>query len=254
MPARASWQALHDALTTAGVPCDLRMRWHVGQLAIEHTSSAALTRFSRKHRQRIAAALRKLAARGAISFELHKHIAKNDVEPLLRRAWAVEQRGWKGAAGTSVLSTSGAAEFILRQARCLAAEGQLWLAFLRCGEQDAAFCHGVFAKGVLHSFKIGYDADFAAHSPGHLLQHHLLQSLHADAMVSAIDYIGPMTEYHARWRPQSYPFAQLAFAPRGRLFGQATLWGYQLWRKLKMSSTSPTGLPTRRAISAGAKP
>ena len=127
---------------------------------------------------------------------------------------AVEDRSWKDAACTSIRRTPGIAEFMLRQAKCLAASGQLWLAFLRCDRRDAAFCYGVFAKGVLHSVKIGYDAEFAALSPGHLLQYHLLQAVHADAKVEAVDYIGQLTEYHASWRPESYPFARLAFAAR----------------------------------------
>ena len=172
----------------------------------------------------------------------------------MQRAFELEDRGWKGRAGTSALRTPGAADFLLRQARCLAADDRLWLAFLRCGERDIAFCYGVLAKGVLHSFKIGYDDDFAAHSPGHLLQFHLLQAIHADPAVQAIDYIGEMSEYHESWRPESYPFARLAFAPRGKFIGQAALWSYQFWRKLRINSTSPTGLPTRRAISEGAKP
>ena len=254
MPARASWRALHRALATAVMPCDLRTRWRVGRLAVQHDWPAAFARLSPKHRQRITSALRKLSARGEVAFEFHKRLADDKIESLLQRAFALEDRGWKGRAGTSVLGTPGAADFLLRQAHCLAAEGRLWLAFLRCDERDIAFCYGVFAKGVLHSFKIGYDDEFAAHSPGHLLQFKLLQAIHADRSVEAIDYIGEMTEYHSSWRPESYPFARLAFAPRGKLLGQAALWSYQFWRKLRINSTSPTGLQTRRAISTGAKP
>jgi CelD/BcsL family acetyltransferase involved in cellulose biosynthesis len=254
MPARASWRALHRALKSAGMPCDLRTRWRVGRLAIEHDWPAAFARLSRKHRQRIASSIRKLSMLGEISFELHNRLAADTVEPLLQRALSVEDRGWKGREGTSVRSTPGASDFLLEQARYLAAEDRLWLAFLRSSDRDVAFCYCIFGKGVLHSFKIGYDEDYAALSPGHLLQYNLLQAIHADPAVEALDYIGEMTEYHSSWRPESYPFARLAFAPRGKLLGQAALWSYQLWRRLKISSTSPTGLPTRRAISARAKP
>ncbi len=227
MPARASWQALHRALILAGVPCDLRTRWQVARLPIEHDWPAALARLSRKHRQRVASAMRKLAVRGEVGFEPYRHLAADQVEPLLQRALAIEDRGWKGAAGTSILRTPGAAEFMRRQARAQAADEQLWLAFLRCGERDVAFCYGLYAKGVLHSFKIGYDAEFAALSPGHLLYNHLLQTLHADQAVIAVDHSGPLTEYHASWRPGSYTLARLAFAPRGKLLGQAAIWSYR---------------------------
>jgi CelD/BcsL family acetyltransferase involved in cellulose biosynthesis len=227
MPARASWRALVRALTAADIPCDLRTRWHVGRLAIGHDWPAAFGRLSGRHRRRMSTSLRKLAGRDKVRFQLHTHLAPHEVEPLVRRAWETEDYGWKGAAGTSVLQTPGAAEFILAQARWLAAEGRLLLAFLDCGPWNAAFCYGVVGKGVLHSFKIGYDPTFAPFSPGHLLHYHLLQALHGDPQVTAVDYIGEMTEYHAAWRPEVYPFARLAFARRGSVLGRATLWGYQ---------------------------
>ncbi len=227
MPERASWRALVDVLSTAEVPCDLRTRWHVGRLAIEHDWAAAFGGLSRKHRQRISTALRKLANRGQVRFELHVHLLPDEVEPLFRRALETEDRGWKGAAGTSVLRTSGTAEFMLAQARWLAAEGQLLLALLDCDRRNVAFCYGALGKGVFHSFKIGYDPAFAPLSPGHVLQYHLLQALHADPRIAAVDYIGEMTEYHAHWRPEVYPFARLAFVRRGSVLGRAALWGYQ---------------------------
>ncbi len=230
MPARTSWQALVRTLAAADMPCDLRTRWHVGRLAIEHDWPAAFGRLSRKHRQRISASLRKLAQRGPVRFQLHAHLSPQAVEPLLRRAWETEEQGWKGAAGTSVLRGPGVSEFMLAQARSLAAEGRLRLATLDCGERNVAFCYGVLGKGVFHSFKIGYDPAFAPLSPGHLLQYHLLQELHADPQVTAVDYIGGMTEYHAHWRPDVYPFARLAFARRSSLLGHWALWGFQRMR------------------------
>lgn len=227
MPARASWQALCRTLTAADMPCDLRTRWKVGRLAIEHNWPVAFGHLSHKHCRRISTSLSKLADRGEVCFKLHANLSPNEVEPLLRQALETEDRGWKGAAGTSILRTPGAAEFMLAQARCLAAEGQLLLAFLDCGQRNVAFCYGVLGKGVFHSFKIGFDPFFATLSPGHLLQYHLLQELHADPQVTAVDYIGEMTEYHASWRPEVYPFARLAFARCGSMLGRAALWGFQ---------------------------
>ena len=83
--------------------------------------------------------LRKLAERGEVRFQLHAHLAPHEVEPLLRRAWETEDRGWKGAAGTSVLRTPGAAEFMLAQARWLAAEGRLLVGLSRLRPAERGF-------------------------------------------------------------------------------------------------------------------
>jgi CelD/BcsL family acetyltransferase involved in cellulose biosynthesis len=250
-PDRISWRALFHALTSAGLAYDLRTRWEVGRLRLEPDWPAAFGRLSRRHRQRISVWQRKLEQRGEVSFRLHTGLPPDEVEPLLYHAWETEDRGWKGAAGSSVLRVPGAAEFMLAQARWLAAHGQLLLAFLDCGQRNVAFCYGALGKGVLNSYKIGFDPEFAAISPGHLLQYHLLQMLFqsragselafsrqdqlqatsvatlTDPEVHTVDYVGPLTEYHASWRPDVYPFARLAFARPGSLLGRASLWGFQ---------------------------
>jgi CelD/BcsL family acetyltransferase involved in cellulose biosynthesis len=242
MPARASWLALIRGLTAAGMPYDLRTRWRAARRMIGRDWPAAFRRLSGKHRQRVSSSLRKLAERGDVGFELHTRLALDEVVPLLCRAWETEDRGWKGVAGTSVLRTPGMAEFMLAQARRLAAEGRLALAFLDCDRRNVAFCYGVLGKGVFHSFKIGYDPAFAPLSPGHLLQYHLLQALYADPRVTAVDYIGAMTEYHASWRPEEvYPLTRLAFARQGSTLGQTALWGFQRMKG------PPEGLPAQAA-------
>ena len=73
----------------------------------------------------------------------------------------------------------------------------------------------------------------------------MLQALHADPQVTAVDYIGEMTEYHASWRPEAYPFARLAFARRGSVLGRAALWGFQ--RMKGPSEGLPVIMPTNES-------
>ncbi|MGA2619694.1 MAG: GNAT family N-acetyltransferase [Thermoguttaceae bacterium] len=225
-PERQAWQSLLLALDRAAIPCDLRARWQVPRMAIDHDWEAFWARLSPRHRQKMTAHLRRLADRGTVQFRLHSQFAPHEVAAGLRQAFEIEDRGWKGAGGTSVLRTPGLFAFFLRQARRLAAWGQLELAFLHCGGKPVAFCYGMSAKGVFHSCKIGYDPAYSEQSPGHLLQYHLLRHLQADPQRSAIDYVGPMTEYHAHWRPGSYGVARLAVAPR--YLGRLALGGYRL--------------------------
>lgn len=226
-PDRPSWQALYRAASRSGMACDLRTRWLTSRLEISHDWPTAFARLSGRHRQKVARSLRNLGSQTEVRFELHTRLADDDLEPILRRAFEVELRGWKGQSGSAALRSPEAFAFLLRQAHDLAAEGSLAIALLGCGEQDVAFCYGVVGKGVFHSFKIGYDSAFAAHSPGHLLQYHLLQAFHADTEIRTVDYIGPMTEYHSHWRPTAFPFARLAIAASQNLLGRAALWSFQ---------------------------
>ena len=53
------------------------------------------------------------SGRGEVGFELHKHIAADEVGPLLERAMAVEDRSWKDTAATSIRHAPGIVEFML---------------------------------------------------------------------------------------------------------------------------------------------
>ena len=229
LPDRPSWRTLIACLAEAGVPADLRTRWRSGRLTISHDWEAFRRSWSRAHRQRMASRLRRLAELGPVEFQLHGRLSPEEIEPCLRRGFEVEDHGWKGAAGTSVLRTPGMFDFFLRQSRWLAAWGQLELALLNCGGRPIAFCCGASAKGVFHSCKIGYDPACADLSPGLLLQYHLLERFAADSQRTAVDYLGPLSEYHLHWRPDTYPVDRLAVAP-GRSLGRLALAGYRWWK------------------------
>ena len=111
-----------------------------------------------------------------------------------------------------MISVPGMSEFFIRQAQQLAAWGQLELAFLECDGRPIAFCYGQNAKGVFHSAKIGYDPQFARYSPGQLLRYFLLERFYTEPGRVAIDFLGPMTESHAHWRPETYTVARFAVA------------------------------------------
>jgi CelD/BcsL family acetyltransferase involved in cellulose biosynthesis len=197
--------------------------------------------WSRKHRQKMAWAMRQLARQGNVRLELLSHLPPPDVGRHLRRGWEIEDRSWKGTLGTSVLHTPGMEEFYCRQAELLAEREQLELAFLRCGDQTPAFCFGQTAKGVFHSVKTAYDPSFADFSPGQVLRYLLLEHFFHQPDRAAFDFLGPVTPAHAVWRPALYTIARWAVAPRGGL-GKWALRGYELWRT--DSSTPPQIVPS----------
>ncbi len=64
---------------------------------------------------------------------------ENEIEELLATGFAIEDRSWKGAAGTSVLKNPHVYQFYLDQAKQLARDGQLELVFLNFQGQPIAF-------------------------------------------------------------------------------------------------------------------
>jgi CelD/BcsL family acetyltransferase involved in cellulose biosynthesis len=222
------WQALRAAIARAEMPSDFRPRLQVGRIEIDHDWDACRQRWSRKHRQQMARHVRQLDRRGDLQLALISELTPGEVESYLRVGFQIEDRSWKGEAGTSVLRAPAMFDFFLRQAEQLAAWGQLQLAFLRSGGHPIAFGYGMAAKGVYHSCKIGYDPVYADYSPGQLLRYGMIERFHGDPAWRALDCRGPMTPAHRCWRPTPYTVGRLAVAPRG-LSGRLAIGAYRRW-------------------------
>ena len=152
----------------AGMTVAEHPRWQVGWVGIDHDWPAYKARWSRKHRQKMTWSLRRMEARSEMRLAVYSQLARGEVAAMMGQCFEIEDCGWKGRAGTSVLRTPGMVEFFTRQAELAAQRGQLELALLHCGGRPMAFCYGLSAKGVFHSVKTSYDPEFARESPGQL--------------------------------------------------------------------------------------
>jgi len=225
------WQLLADALGRVGVSSHYHELLRIGRIDARGDWEAYRRTWSRKHRQGMSHHARRLGHLGEVRLDLLSRLAPEELEPWLRRGLEIEDRSWKGRAGTSVLRTPGMFDFYLRQARQLAAWGQLDLAFLSSAGRPIAFAYGFSAKGVYHSLKVGYDPDYAAHSPGQLLRYFLFERLFRDPDRRAIGYIAP-SEAHRKWRPETCSVGRLVLAPGGWL-GRAALAAYAAMRRCR---------------------
>ena len=232
MPETPRWQAFLRACDRAGNCAHYHERFRSGRVEINQSWELYRKRLAKSHRQGITRSARRLACEGKVQFEMHHQLDPQRVEPWLSEAFKVEQLGWKGEAGTSVLDTPGMFDFFVRQAEQLAHWGQLETAALRLDGRLLAFVHGFRAKGVYFAHKISYDPCFAAFSPGQLLFHHILEQLHNDGEAQALDFMGPVKSL-SRWRPTTYGVGRVVLAPR-RLLGRMALCAYQnIWRRLR---------------------
>ncbi|MEN6458074.1 MAG: GNAT family N-acetyltransferase [Thermoguttaceae bacterium] len=235
------WQSLRQAMAEAGMTVVQHPRWQVGRVAIDHDWPAYKARWSRKHRQQMAQAARKLAQEGDVRLVIESQPLSDAITASMLQCFDIEERSWKGAAGGAVLRHPTVAEFFIRQAEQAAQWGQFELALLHCGDRPVAFSYGLSAKGVFHSLKTGYDPDFARHHPGQLLRYYLLERLYADPTRKALDFLGPMTSSHAAWLPQRYSIGRLAVATRG-VRSRVAVWSYQnVWLRYRRMARENSG-------------
>ena len=100
------------------------------------------------------------------------------------------------------------------------------LAFLTLDNRPIAFCYGFAAKGVYHTFKIGYDPEYGQFSPGQVLFGCLLEQLFNDSAYSSVDTVGLLTSTMAHWRPNPYTIGIAMIAPR-RVLGRLATYGHK---------------------------
>ena len=94
------WQRLQQALVRAGMTVATHGRWQVGRVEVDgHDWPAYKGRWSRKHRQQMAQALRRLADRGEVRLSVGSQLAPDEVAAWMQRGFEVEDRSWKGGGG-----------------------------------------------------------------------------------------------------------------------------------------------------------
>ena len=244
LPESDRWKALLAEFERRRLRTIVRPRCRVGRVAIGGDWRAYQSSWSRKHRQNMARRIRQLTHCGDVCLRLLRDFAPGEAAVALRRGWEIENLGWKGAAGSSVLTTPGMEAFFARQAELLAQQKQLELAFLESAGRPIAFAYGQTAKGVFHSAKIGYDPSYADCSPGQLLRYFLLERFHHEQGRRAFDFLGPLNAAHAAWRPDTYTVARLA-ASLGNRWGDLAVSAYARWRatRLPRRTVPPTEVP-----------
>jgi CelD/BcsL family acetyltransferase involved in cellulose biosynthesis len=229
LPEMNRWPAFSEGLNRRGMKTLIRPRYSAGRVEIGGDWRAYQASWSRKHRQKMARCIRQLSHFGDLDLRLFSDFEPGEAVRAMRRGLEIENLGWKGEAGSSVLKTAGMEAFFLRQAELLARDNLLELAFLESAGRPIAFAYGQTAKGVFHSAKIGYDPAFAEYSPGQLLRYFLLRRFHHESGRRALDFLGPMTDSHAAWRPREHAVARLA-ASLGNLTGKMAVAAYRHWR------------------------
>jgi CelD/BcsL family acetyltransferase involved in cellulose biosynthesis len=175
---------------------------------------------------------RRLEATGETRVEFRTPTV-DEVDELLRIACRIEDSGWKGEAGTSVVRTTGMYEFLLRQSELLAANGELQVAFLHLDGYPIAFQWLWNVKGVLHGVKVGYDEEFKSLAPGIVLLHDVLRSVFASAphRCHGYDFHGVGNEMLRRWANDSVAVHFLLAAPP-RFVGRTVVKLYSRVRRM----------------------
>jgi CelD/BcsL family acetyltransferase involved in cellulose biosynthesis len=125
-----------------------------------------------KSRYKLRRVLAELDQRGTVEVACYR--SSEQVDGFVREAAEVQRRSWQHADVPELLGDEARTR---RELHDLARRGLLRSYLLRCGDAPCAFVIGFQGRGIYHYWEVGYDADFAEHSPGMVLLYRLLEDL-----------------------------------------------------------------------------
>jgi len=155
------------------------------------------TKMSSKTRKFIRWARRAAEREGPVKFDVVLP-TEEDLDHYLVEAFRVESAGWKGQAGSSILSDPKKKRFWQEFSRAATRLGILRLFFLRIGGATVAMRMAAEYAGRLWDYKIGYDERWARFSPGILLTQETLRYA-IERKFDALEFLGQAERWQRRW-------------------------------------------------------
>lgn len=138
-------------------------------------------RFGRELRRK----RRRLDEMGSVGW---RFVSGSDVDQeVIETFLRLEHQGWKADHGSSLLSNSAEADFFRTMSAGLAAQGRAFFTELTLDGRVIASTSNFISRDVGFAFKIGWDQEFAAVSPGLLNELELMR--HAGQCLSGISYV-----------------------------------------------------------------
>jgi len=147
-----------------------------------------------KFRSHLRRAKRQLEEQGTLEL---KHYREADPEAL-KKFYALEASGWKGAEGTAIKCDPHTRQFYDAIAQAAARDGYLSLDFLELNGKPIAGHFGFNLRGRYFLAKAGYDESFRRHGPGQLLVNEILSQTPQRGL-HEFDFVGPATWDESRW-------------------------------------------------------
>jgi CelD/BcsL family acetyltransferase involved in cellulose biosynthesis len=198
VPGDGALMHLVELAARDGHPVDRWLSKHTPVVPLAPTGSMEpwLAQTSGRFRSNLRRAERRLAQSGPL--ELTRIERPDGLS--LDAFYQLERAGWKGAAGSAISCDPFTKSFYDE----IAHSGLVHLYSLRCGTRPVGICYAVEYGDRLFTLKMGVEEEFAACSPGQLTLQAVLRDC-VERRITLCDFVGPMTEWQARWTSQTRP-------------------------------------------------
>ncbi len=228
------WQRLIGAFQNAGRVLHVSQGHDVGVIDIHHDWEAYTRSWSRNHRSAIKRSRKKLESEGKLEVQCLRDASDSELYQVMESCYVIEDQGWKGENGTSILRTPGLREYYHQEARIMRDCGMLDLWLLKLNDQIIAFEYCHHCKATCFSHKISFDPKFDRFSPGRVLRCIQLEQYHQDPATESLDTLGLLCEAKAKWVTRTYKSSRCFVAIGGR-WSNLLLHGFKSARELTAS-------------------
>jgi len=124
----------------------------------------------------------------------------NEHESVLRDLYAIGQRSWKNGIGRSISCNTENRVFFSELGRMAGEKGWLSLWLMKADGKPLAFEYHLQYKGRVHALRSEFDEAYAAHSPGAVLESHIVRTIFEGGF-REYDMGGSQDEYKKHWTP-----------------------------------------------------
>ena len=200
VPAGGAFEEILHAAEQEGYPTGRWESFCTPSIALPeggNPETAQLGGTDSKFRANLRRRKRKLTAQGNV---LLRRVEKADPAEL-ESFYRLEQAGWKGRQGSAIACKPSTRQFYDEVAREAGRFGYLSLYFLELDGRAVAGHFGLAHEGIYYCPKVGYDEQWHAYSPGHLLVEAILRDCTARGL-REFDFVGPKMEWKSDWTSQ----------------------------------------------------
>lgn len=203
-----------------------------------------------KFRREVFRQERRLKERAAVTYRLRE--ASRSPEDNLARFMAVEDSGWKGEQGTSILARKGDPALYREAVKQFSENGWLEWNFLEADGQEIAAQFALRLNKTLYLWKVGYRESFANCAPGHLLFLRTVEQACACGDITVVNFMA-RRRWLRVWEVSPHPIFNFVVYPDGldpailATMTEATAAvGYRPWTGAMPAPQSGAGLRPRR--------
>jgi hypothetical protein len=200
------WVLFKNAITKHKISSQWLHRYHTAVVSIPNDCQEMFSLFSKKEIANIRRKIRKFYS--DYDYKLLEINSPDNLSDYLHNCFELENRGWKGDFGGSILNRKMDI-FFKKIAVTLCKNKSFSLYLLLFKNKIIAFRYCISTKNTVFSLKTSYDPAYRDYAPGQVITYLIFESLCQDDNIKKFDFFGEFMPNQKVWNPALCPVGQI---------------------------------------------